>query len=292
MNSGEGRASALEEAMEDLIEKKSYCTDVIRAFRAAIIARNRLVERLELDRMEPWKPDEIKFRGGLPIIRQHGLFLEKDPWKEIADAMIPALQEGLPHLRNDLERLRTCLDNGSIDLFDYFKAYADEPETLLGQWAALCDADPLSVGLFLNDAARIILAIRAKEMAPVIEGLLWEKGYCPVCSAFPMLSVIGDKGQRRLHCSLCGHEWRFKRTLCPFCEYEGQAGMTYFYVENEKNESVFACERCGRYLPTINVADALTGFNSDLAAIGLIHLDFIMQEQGFQPMAPCVWNRF
>jgi len=278
--------------MGELIEKKPYCTEVLKAFRAAIIARDRLVERLELDRLEPWRPDEIKFQGGLPIIRQQALFRQNDPWKEITAAMIPALQEGLAHLRDDLERLRTRLNSGKIDLFDYFKAYTDEPEAIIEQWAALCDAQPLSVGLVLNEVARIILTIRAKEIVPVIEGAVWEKGYCPVCSAFPMLSIIRDKGQRWLYCSLCGHDWRFRRVLCPFCEHEGQAGMTYFYVEDEKNESAFICENCGRYLLTLNRAEQINDFDPDLTAIGLIHLDLIMQERGFQPMAPCAWNHF
>jgi FdhE protein len=292
MSREEDRASMLEEALAELIEKKPYSKDVLGAFRPIMAARKRLIERLELAQIEQVQVDEIRFRGGVSLIRQCALFFPDDPWQEIAAVMVPAIQEGIPRLHEDLARFLTHLQNKNLRLFSYFQHYPDDGEELIRGWAAACDVQPQAIALFLHAVAQVILEKRAKDLAKQVGGLSWERGFCPICGAFPVLAVIRDKGQRWLHCSVCGHGWRFGRIVCPCCEHGGEAGVTYFYVEDEKDESVFVCEQCKRYILTVSRVDALGDADPDVTAIGLVHLDLIMQEKGFLPVSSCAWNHF
>ncbi len=292
MNGETGRVARMEEAMEELAVRKPYSKDIFGAFKPILAARRRLIEKLAFGNVESPQVDERGFRGGVPLIRQWNLFLPDDPWREIAEGLIPAILEGLPRLREDLDRVLVRLRGNEISPFASLQRYVDTGDDVVQEWAAACRVQTPAVRLFLDATAQIILEKRAGDLAPLVRDLPWEKGFCPICGAFPILAVIREKGQRWLHCSVCSHDWRFARIACPGCERGGERGVTYFYVEDEKDESVFVCEQCKRYILTVTRVDALGDADPDAIAIGLVHLDVIMQEKGFQPLASCAWNRF
>ena len=139
--------------------------------------------------------------------------------------------------------------------------------------------------------SRVALEQRAKEITLALGAFDWEKGYCPICGSFPSIALIEEEGGKRfLHCSSCGHDWRFTRVICPYCENEAEQGMDYFYIENKTQESAFVCDKCKKYLVTLYRAGNVFARDMDIAAISLIHMDMIMQEKGYEPMTSCVWN--
>lgn len=114
----------------------------------------------------------------------------------------------------------------------------------------------------------------------------WDKGYCPVCGAFPGIAVIKDKViERWLHCSQCGHLWRFNRIACTYCEYEAkEEGSTFFFVEGKDQECAFVCDQCNRYLVTVKRVRDISDHDFDVVSMRLSHLDALMQEKGFSPV--------
>lgn len=108
-----------------------------------------------------------------------------------------------------------------------------------------------------------------------------------------MIAKVREKiGTRLLLCSQCGHEWTFSRVICPSCENNEQKSMTYFFVEDRKKESAFVCEKCRQYLITVDKVSDMDDFDADVSALSLVHLDVVMQEKGYRPMAECEWNTY
>lgn len=279
----------LNKTMDDVLEKRPYCGTILSAFRPVLVRRNRLIAELKLDHVEA-RLDNWKSAEGVPLIHHQPLFFEGDPWRSMAISLIPALQEGFPDLDLELEKIKVDILGGRIRLFEYFRLFPDGKGEVVAEWAAQCGVREETVQFLLLNIARIVLAMRAKDMTPILSDMSWDKGYCPICGAFPMLSVFRDKGQRWLHCSLCGHEWRFSRVVCPFCERESPAGMNFFFLQDRQDESAFACEECKRYLINVNRAAGLSEVDPDITAISVLHLDLMMQQRGFQPVADCGWN--
>ncbi|MCK9233305.1 MAG: formate dehydrogenase accessory protein FdhE, partial [Syntrophales bacterium] len=150
-----------------------------------------------------------------------------------------------------------------------------------------------ALGLLLGQVSRVVLEKRVAGLAEWLAKTDWEQGYCPCCGTFPSLSVIKEKlGERLLHCSGCGHDWRFSRVTCPACGHEGQKGMDFFYIEGQVQESVFTCDRCRRYLVTLSRMSDLNDRDLDVSALGLVHLDCILQDKHFTPMTVTDWNTF
>jgi formate dehydrogenase maturation protein FdhE len=79
---------------------------------------------------------------------------------------------------------------------------------------------------------------------------------CPLCASSPMLGVLrieGDGGKRFLLCSLCLHEWEFRRILCPTCGEETENKLPVYVAEQFHHIRVEACETCRYYTRTIDL---------------------------------------
>jgi FdhE protein len=288
-----GTIGILEEIFDREIERHPHSQPLLEAFRPLILMRNRLLDELQLEENAPIMIDEIGFQGGVPVIEQHPLLQENDPWEDLVRALIPALQEGFPDLSEDLGRFAQALSQGNFVLSEYFKRNSEGQQDLLSNWAGALSIAAPRIGFLLEQAARIVLGKRARNMAEQVQDLRWEKGYCPICGSFPSLAVIGEKiGERRLHCSNCGHLWRFSRVICPYCEHEGQEGMDFFFIEDSPQEAAFTCESCQRYLVTLYRVSDLNDRDLDVSALGLTHLDVILQGKNFVPMTVTDWNIF
>ena len=105
---------------------------------------------------------------------------------------------------------------------------------------------------------------------------------CPFCGGSPQLAVFGETDealvtpQRKLHCSRCATSWTFPRMTCAFCGETETSRLTVLAdVEPFPHVRVDACERCRRYVLTIDlrkdpravpVVDELAAIPLDLAA--------------------------
>jgi len=275
----------IEDIIDREIDRHPHNRNLLAAFRPLMVARRRIQEHLQLSNPAPIRLDDTRLRGGAPVIKQGRLFSEDDPFDDLAAALIPPIVEGFPDLREDLQRFSGLLRKKKISLAGYFRGSEDARRAALQFWSDTYAVPQAWMVFVLRQIARIILEKRRAVLAEQLANAGWDKGYCPVCGSFPSLAVIGEKiGERRLHCADCGHDWLFSRVICPYCGHEGQEGMNFFLIEDRPQEAAFTCDRCRRYLVTLNRVSDLNERDLDVSAMGLIHLDLIMQEKGFIPM--------
>ena len=293
MRGESGSIETLREIIDREEERHPHNTALLEAFRPLILGRRRILEELPSGKVNPIAFDEARFRSGVPVMMQQDLFWEDDPWKEVVRVVIPAIKEGFPDVSDDLSRMEGSLEEGNMALYDYFKSHQNDSDEVLAGWAeSLCVSASL-LDFVLHQVARVILEKRAASLAILLKDIPWEKGYCPICGAFPALAVIKEtRGERLLHCSCCGHDWRFSRVICPYCEHEGQKEMDFFFVEDNAQESAYTCDQCQHYLITLNRMSDLNERDLDVSAIGLVHLDILMQEKKLSPMTVTGWNAF
>ncbi len=288
-----GKTSRLEGVINGVLSKNPHSREVITAFKPLLLARERLLDELKVKPADPSSIDGEKLRQGVPCIDQTPLFFKGDPWKQVGLAVLSAIREGFPALNDDVNRLEEKVKAGDIDLFDAFTEFPGSLDTAVDRWSKEANVKPETAGLLLRSVMRVVLQARSRGIGEHIKETDWEKGYCPVCGAYPTLAVIREKiTQRWLNCSRCGHEWRYRRMFCPGCEKESPSGLDYFYVEDRRQETAFTCDSCKRYLITLNHISDIGDHDRDVSAMGLIHLDIIMQEKGYTPMTWCEWNAF
>ena len=108
----------------------------------------------------------------------------------------------------------------------------------------------------LNSGLRPFLRAQAEALAPLVDDASWYRGYCPICGGEPDMAALGKgNGRRRLLCSRCDSEWTFRRLGCPFCGND-EAGQLAHYPSDDNVYRLSVCERCHRYLKTIDLREA------------------------------------
>ncbi len=287
------KTSRVEGIIADVVGKSPHSKEIITAFKPLFLVRERLIDKLKLAPADRSSIDGEKLRQGIPCVSQTAFFLEGDPWEKIGLAVLSAMREGFPALGEDVAKIEESIKAGDIRLFEAFADFPGSVESAIDRWSQGANIKPQAIGLLLGAVTRIVLQAKSVGIGEHIEGMGWDKGTCPVCGAHPTIAVIREKiAQRWLHCSRCGHEWRFSRMFCPGCEQESPSGMDYFYVEDRRQETAFTCNSCKRYLITLNQISDIGDYDRDVSAMSLVHLDLIMQEKGFAPMTWCEWNAF
>ncbi|MBI5593391.1 MAG: formate dehydrogenase accessory protein FdhE [Deltaproteobacteria bacterium] len=101
----------------------------------------------------------------------------------------------------------------------------------------------------------------------------WRTGYCPICGSSPGLSMLKGEGERWYVCSFCWHEWLTPRIYCPFCDNTDSSQLHYFFSDQEPEYRVDGCDRCSRYIKTIDLRKTSRTIVPVVEAIATLHLD-------------------
>ena len=281
-------AAALNKAEAENLHLK----EVLKAFRAILIEQARWKAELSaLEWEEAGTLDTAQFSKGIPISERERLIRLGAQWHTAAERLIPALAAGFPKIRHELEQLQAAVLDGRFapDLFlsAAFGGREDEAREIAGQIGL--EAEVLAFAL--AQAAKPVVEKRAETLQPLIKGLAWNKGFCPICGSLPELSLLREKeGQRWLRCGFCSNTWRFHRTACPFCDAQEPGGLEIMFVEGREYERVEVCHQCKKYIPGIDLRNLANEVVLEVTGFALMPLEAIAQEKGFLPMFGSRWN--
>jgi FdhE protein len=147
-----------------------------------------------------------------------------------------------------------------------------------------------------------VLSWVAKKLNKSLSDVPWDKGHCPICGSLPSIAylsrkeqlgldqLVGGGGKKHLHCSLCGHDWAFRRDTCPACGNTDSKTRELFYAEDAKHERIEACQKCGTYCLCIDLRECDPVPQMDAVQLGLIHLNVIARDKKLAPMVKTTWN--
>jgi FdhE protein len=285
---GKDSQERLQRILAKACERHPHNREIITAFGPILLASRRLAP--EPPAGQALNLDEKSFQAGIPLMRQNDYSADA-PWEALVQDLIPSIVQGMPTLKADMERLPAYLSAHPQVLTEIVCADARMRAELVTHHATEAGIAAAALEFVVRTISGTWLAGQARAWAELLKGFAWEHGYCPICGTAPMLAHIDEGVPRRwLHCACCGHAWEFSRVICPACANTDQKTMTYFFVEDQAEESTFTCDHCRHYLVTVNKVSDLAEFEADVAALSLIHLDVLMQEKGYHPMADTAWN--
>jgi FdhE protein len=282
----------IEKAIHKIEKEIPSLKSVLDAFKEIFIGRALFKANLsDLPDIRISPPDPFQFSQGVPLLSGEMLSRLIDSWEGSVDFMMPYIGKGFPKIHPELTRLKAAMDNGHLNLKDCMKALLKGQEKKIDEIALNLETQPLILKFILDQMVKPFLEKRIGGVQSLIQNLTWPKGYCPICGSFPELSFLKrDEGQRWLRCALCGHEWRFMRTMCPYCENEDHEKTELYFVEDREHERAELCHKCNRYIVNIDTRKLAEEVVTEVAAIGMLYLDILAQGKGFLPIALCAWN--
>jgi len=225
-----------------------------------------------------------KMKGGLPLIDLTGKEFDLKRPKEyfyslvsIAGKRIPEVSQNILDIINDPQ---FDWENGIRASFDHKIEKTNASESPAENEAE--DNIDL-VELFLEESLRPELEIIAKKYEEIVGKSDWSEGYCPICGKEPKIGEIRkeEDGKRYLFCHQCGFKWYFNRIKCPFCGNDEQHSLAYFEVEGDERYRVDVCNKCWRYIKTVELPKSSEEPNLDVEDIATLHLDMIAYDEGY-----------
>jgi len=147
--------------------------------------------------------------------------------------------------------------------------------------ATTLEALPPIADQVLSLALRPFLTRSAEVWATRADLSLWGRPSCPYCGAEPDLGVLSGDRDRLLICSRCVAQWPFKPNQCPFCGNSGPGALTSF-ASRDRRYRVDGCNRCRKYLKSVDVRAAGRPALPAVDAIATLPLDAAAIQQGYE----------
>jgi len=217
--------------------------------------------------------------------------------------LLPGIAAIFPALARETTILTQALAQGPRLAGALLAGFFDEATDDLTPLAAEIGLRPETLLFLTRELVGTVLRAEAPRLAVLADDALWRKDHCPVCGSAPDLGLLKEQaepseflvakaGRLLLHCSLCGHLWRFPRLVCPSCGEGEHDKLDLFVPEGRERERIHACSTCRRYLVVTNRVDTDAAFDADAAPAALAHLDAAAQERGYAPICLTAWNQF
>jgi len=218
-------------------------------------------------------------------------------WQQRASQQFGSVRDALdlaillPHFRNFLSLVE---QNSPLVLASAAHEIASLPAeswiALLASYWENAGRFDHQIGAFAQFFPRAFLQPYAAYIAArmAVPPVLATSRVCPLCASRPYLGVLrveGDGGKRWMVCSFCGHEWDFRRILCPTCGEVDEKKLPVYVAEQIPHIRVEACETCMFFVRTIDLTKDGNAVPvvDDLAAVPL---SLWAHEHGFSRLQP------
>jgi FdhE protein len=272
----------------NLIEKKPAYTQLIEFYEKIFAAQEGAKKGLGLPSFQMQQPGrEKEFREGFPLFNKPDMFIDVPSSVALFRALCELSKGVNEKLHQDVAGIEQAIERGEFDLGELIRRNSDE---------AFIDAIAMNEGLnqavlkfLLHMSTLPSLSAFADQIRTSLDTKNWLRGYCPVCGSLPLISTLRGDGQRFLLCSFCGFEWQSERLKCAFCDNTDHQTLRYFYAEGDESCRIDLCEKCRKYIKTIDIRRFDTEPDLNLEDITTMHLDILATEQGFQRPVLTPW---
>jgi FdhE protein len=159
---------------------------------------------------------------------------------------------------------------------------AGHPEVIRAQ-AVRAGLDPGLAETVLRFVLFPVYTALETSLAPLREGVVWDRGYCPTCGSWPLLGEFRGLDQSRfLRCGLCAASWPVPRLWCPFCGSTRHEQLGFLHSEGEEGRYRAAtCDACRGYVKMVATLSAVPPLHLLLADAVTLHLDLAASQRGY-----------
>jgi FdhE protein len=222
-----------------------------------------------------------KLAAGVPLLRGEPLTLDAKDFRRRWDEACAALESVRPDGAG--AALSEALRAKQLDAAALLDAVLAGRSADVYRRAEELGLDPALTATLLRFTLFPLFTALAAGLAPLREGAVWERGYCPTCGGWPLLGEYRGLDQSRfLRCGLCADGWEVPRLWCPFCGNRDHHQLSFFHAEGEEARYRAAlCTACGRYVKMISTLSALPPLPLLVADATTLHLDLAASERGF-----------
>lgn len=226
----------------------------------------------------------LKTREGFPLVDISQFVVDHEASEDLFKELCGILLNKGNELSDSVERVIDIVDSEKLNLNKLFTAFIKGDESFFDTIENDFNIDKKILGFVTYNSVKPSLCVFSQMISRYLdEEKEWDKGYCPICGSMPELSVFGDNGKRSLICGFCNHTWQSRRIYCPFCENADHETLHYYDIEDEEEYRVDVCDKCNRYIKTIDLKKVSRSVYLPLENISTPYVNAKFEEMGFSP---------
>ncbi len=196
-------------------------------------------------------------------------------------------QDANEDMARSCRALLEAFDTGKVDMASLCKTLVNGDDAFLIHKPDALGIDPRILAFVTHSSIAPSLTVAVKQLASHLKKAPpWNKGTCPVCGGLPGLAMLKNGKERRLFCSFCWHEWPIQRYHCPFCGNQDAKTLFHLFSEEEREHRIDVCQKCTKYIKTVNTALTKRLIYPPLEQICTLHLDIKARGKGYESGVP------
>jgi len=221
------------------------------------------IEKIKAEAKKNYKPEkirtdksqEISSKTTSPQYLINFNNIEIDPiWLEEYFKKIVFTLEKFEEDDKPSQTIRDGFKQKNLDLKVLVKKVFNSDSNYLDRLAQKIGMEKEELHFLGLELGKPVFELYAEKLKGKIDLDNWGKGFCPVCGSPPALSYLRkEEGKRILWCQFCETQWSFMRLKCPFCSNEDQKNLRYFFTEENDPHRVYVCDKCKKYVKTIDL---------------------------------------
>lgn len=229
---------------------------------------------------------QVKHRERLPLVAMTEFVFDAAAGRELLAEICDILRESENEMASSAERIAHAAGR-KLEIDSLFRHLLDGDDAYFDETAGSIGCDKKALAFVAYHSLRPSLMVCAEQLATYLKDRTeWKSGICPVCGNLPAIAVLDKEGRRSLSCSFCWHEWPMPRVYCPFCNSTDGKELNYLYSETEKTLRVDCCEKCRKYIKTVDARSADRTVYPPLEQVASLHLDMKARDAGYDSGIP------
>ncbi len=265
----------LTKAAELLKELRPAYGAILDFYKQIFIAQENSKDKIHVDPIQI--PDEmlsIKANEEFSLINLSEFTIDAKASKMLLITICNITKESSGDMASSARAILEAADAEEFDLDPLFWGLLEEDDSIFEKTAKKHAIKKGDLAFIVYNSIKPSLSLCAEQLSAYLDkDKPWGKGYCPICGSPPGLSMFQGEGERFLFCSFCLHKWSSRRLYCPFCDNTDSKSLNYLYTEEEKEYRVDLCDKCKKYIKTIDTRKTERIIYPPLEQVATLHLD-------------------
>ncbi|MEA3427627.1 MAG: formate dehydrogenase accessory protein FdhE [Thermodesulfobacteriota bacterium] len=271
-------------AAESLKELRSAYGAILDFYKQIFIVQEDSKNKIQIDPIQI--SDEmisIKVNEEFPLINLSEFAIDAKASKMLLIQICSIIKESSGDMASSARAILEAVDAEEFDLDSLFFGLLGEDNFIFEKTAKKHAIKKGDLAVIVYNSIKPSLSLCAEQLSAYLDkDKPWGKGYCPICGSPPGLSMFQGEGERFLVCAFCWHKWSSKRLYCPFCDNTDTKTLNYFFSEDEKEYRVDLCDKCKKYIKTIDTRKTERIIYPPLEQVATLHLDIKAKEMKYE----------
>ena len=271
-------------AAESLKELRPAYGAILDFYKQIFIAQEDSKSKVQIDLIQI--SDEmlsIKANEEFPLINLSEFTIDAKASKMLLITICSITKESSGDMVSSARAILEAVDAEEFDFDPLFLGFLGEDDSIFEKTAKKHAIKKGDLAFIVYNSIKPSLSLCAEQLSAYLDkDKPWGKGYCPICGSPPGLSMFQGEGERFLFCGFCEHKWLSRRLYCPFCDNTDSKTLNYLYSEEEKEYRIDLCDKCKKYIKTIDTRKTERIIYPALEQVATLHLDIKAKELKFK----------